>query len=375
MEMWEKSRVHSPRPEFCRTQQRQTNILVCRIFFTRRVGGIGALNFRKLYLNKKMIKTNTKQHTLGLILLSMTAIVWGAGFVLNDQLLDATFYKTPALLNALRFGISTLCLLAVFNKKIRFNKQILLYSGLGGVLLFVGFLLQTIGQKYTAPSHSGFFTASYVMFVPFIGWIAYKKCPRWFSFVGVALAVIGLVVLNFKNDDMGAKNILLGDVLTLLCAVMFAVQIFWTEYSLRSNKVDFVQLTFWQIAIAAVLFILYSAIFESKYYTSMTFDVSYCWWRLLIVIFGGTAFAYYSQTFAQMHLNATESSLIMACESPIGAFLSMVLLIEPFSWQTTVGGLLVIAAVILVEVAPTIVHKKHHPTNDITTDDTENGGS
>ena len=321
-----------------------------------------------------MIKAN-KQHSIGLILLSMTALIWGAGFVLNNQLLTATFFNTPALLNAFRFVISTLCLLAIFNKKIKFNKHVLLYGGLGGVFLFVAFLLQTTGQKYTTPSHSGFFTASYVMFVPFISWIAYRKRPRWISFVGVAVAIVGLVVLNFKNDEMGAEKMWLGDILTLLCAVIFALQIFWTEYSLKTNKVDFVQLTFWQIAVGAVLFVVYSAIFESKYYTSLSFDIDYIWWRLLIVILGGTAFAYYSQTFAQIHLNATESSLIMACESPIGAFLSMILLIEPFSWQTVIGGLLVIAAVILVEVVPTILNKKHQQQANQPDDETENDGS
>ena len=314
-----------------------------------------------------MIKPN-KQHTVGLILLSMTAIFWGAGFVLNDQLLEAVFFNTPSLLNALRFSIATLCLLAIFNKKIRFNKHILLYGGLGGVMLFAAFLSQTIGQKYTTPSHSGFFTASYVMFVPFISWIVYKKRPRWIMFAGAAVAIVGLTVLNFQTKQVGRENMWIGDILTIFCAVMFALQIFWTDYSLKKNKVDFVQLTFWQVAVAALLFVLYSAIFESKYYTAMTFDISYCWWRLLIVIFGGTAFAYYAQTFAQNHLSSTETSLILACESPIGAFLSMILLIEPFGWQTIVGGLLVIAAVILVEVVPTVSRKKTRQADTATAD-------
>ena len=318
-----------------------------------------------------MIKRTNRQHTIGLILVLMTAIFWGAGFVLNDQLLRAGFANTPSLLNALRFGVATLCLLAVFNKRIRFNKHILLYGGLGGVMLFAGFLSQTIGQKYTTPSHSGFFTASYVMFVPFISWIAYKKRPQWIMFVGAAVAIVGLVILNFKIGDMGRKNMWIGDLLTIFCAVMFALQIFWTDYSLKKHKIDFVQMTFWQVTAAALLFVLYSAIFESKHYTSINVDMSYCWWRLLIVIFCGTAFAYYSQTYAQNHLNATETSLIMGCESPIGAFLSMILVIEPFSWQTVVGGVLVIAAVILVEVVPTLTNRKHKQANPITAEDTQ----
>ena len=186
-------------------------------------------------------------------------------------------------------------------------------------------------------------------------------------FVGVAVAVAGLVALNFKNDNLGGENTWIGDVLTIFCALMFALQIFWTDFSLKKNKVDYVQLTFWQIAVAAVLFVLYSAIFESKFYSSLSIDMSFCWWRLLIVIFGGTAFAYYAQTFAQIHLSPTETSLIMACESPIGAFLSMVLVIESFSWQTVIGGVLVIIAVIMVEVIPTVSCKKRHDSENVDT--------
>ena len=302
-----------------------------------------------------MVKTGKKQHVIGLILLSMTALFWGAGFVLNDKLLDAAFFDTPALLLTMRFGIAALCLLVVFNKRIRFNKQILLYGGLGGLMLFGGFLMQTIGQKYTVPSHSGFFTASYVMFVPFITWIAYKKRPSWFSFVGVAIAVIGLVILNFNLKEVGAENTLIGDGITIACAVMFALQILWTDYSLKKNKIDYVQLTFWQVAIAALLFILYSAIFESKHYTAINLSaLNDCWWQLLIVIFGGTAFAYYAQTYAQKNVSPTETSLILGCESAIGAILSMILGVEAFSWQTIVGGALVLTAVALVEVVPSI---------------------
>ena len=313
-----------------------------------------------------MVNTDKKSHAIGLILLFLTALFWGAGFVLNDMLLgEELFYYTPSLLLSLRFGIAALCLLAIFNRKIRFNKQILLYSGVGGLLLFAGFLMQTIGQKYTVPSHSGFFTASYVMFVPFITWIAYRKRPSWFCFVGVAVAVVGLVILNFNIEEFDASNVWLGDVLTAACAIIFAVQIFWTDYTLKKDKVDCVQLTFWQVAFAAVLFILYSAIFESRSYVSINLaTVGDHWWQLVIVIFGGTAFAYYAQTYAQKFVSTTETSLILGCESAIGALLSMALLIEPFSWQTIVGGLLVLAAVVLVEVVPTVISKRNKQPSD-----------
>ncbi len=298
-------------------------------------------------------------------MLIAVAVLWGAGFVLNAQLLSLGFGDAPQLLNALRFVISALCLLAIFNKKIHLDKHILLYGAVGGALLWAGFLLQLIGMKYTTPSHSGFFTASYVIAVPFIAWIVYRKHPHWSIFVGAAVAIAGLTVLNFNNEETGFS--LQGDLLTLAGALCFALQIVWADYLLKKGKTDYIQLTFWQIAFAAVLFLGYTLIFESKHYAAMHFDAGTELWRLAIVILGGTAFAYYAQTFAQIHLSPSETSLILSCESPIGAFISMLIGMEPFAWQTIAGGLLVICAVVLVELVPEL-HRKRRHADDSPTD-------
>lgn len=299
-------------------------------------------------------------------MLSAVAVFWGAGFVLNKELLNLSFNDTPALLNALRFGISALCLLAVFNKKIRFNKKILLYGGVGGILLFAGFSTQLIGLKYTTPSHGGFFTASYVVMVPFIAWIAYRRRPHWVVFVGTALAIGGLVLLNFTNSEQTSSS-WIGDLLTIAGALCFALQIVWADFVLKKNKTDYVQLTFWQVVTAAVLFILYTVIFESRNYAAMHFDVGPNLWRLAIVVLGGTAFAYYAQTYAQLHLSPSETSIIMSCESPIGTFLSMVMGLEAVLWQTIVGGCMVIVAVIIVEVVPCLHFKRKTATSQVPT--------
>lgn len=289
-------------------------------------------------------------------MLCAVAVFWGAGFILNAQLLNLGFTDTPQLINAMRFGLSALLLAVIFNKKIRLEKHSVLYGLVGGALLFVGFSTQLIGIKYTTPSHSGFFTAAYIVLVPFIAWIAYRKRPHWSVFVGAAVAIVGFVVLNFSKNESGAS--VKGDMITLLGALCFALQIVWADYILKKNKTDYVQLTFWQVTFAAALFVLYTVIFESNRYAALSLDMGKVSWRLAIVVFGGTTFAYYAQTFAQLHLSPSETSLIMSCESPIGAFLSMAIGLENFVWQTIVGGVLVICAVVLVELVPNLRLKR-----------------
>lgn len=299
-----------------------------------------------------MLKQNDKR-ILSLCMLFATALIWGAGFVLTDQLLTSSFNATPALLNTIRFSIGALCLLAIFNKKIKLNKTILLYGGVGGILLFAGFLLQIIGQKYTTPAHSGFFTASYIVFVPFISWIFYKKRPKWISLAGVVVAITGLTILNL-SDASGEENTLVGDLLTLASALMFALQIAWADFALKRDKTDHVQMAFWQIAFAATLFLLYSLAAESKNYAAIQWNLQSNWWRIAIISLGGTAFAYFAQTYAQKYITSTETSLMLSFESPSGAIISIIVGSDVFGWKIAVGGTLVLVAILLVEVVPNL---------------------
>lgn len=295
-------------------------------------------------------------------MLSVTAIFWGAGFVLNDDLLKSAFESTPNLLNTIRFGVATLLMAIIFARKLRFSPKTLLYAGIGGALLFVGFTLQLYGLKHTTPSHNGFLTAAYVVFVPFIAWFLRKKRPSWVTFVGVAVAFIGCVVLNLKavTTQASVSDTLVGDILTFAGSVMFAAQIALTDYAYAKQEIDYPNMTFWQILTATVLFVLYSAIFESGSYSAVvaSFDPAYCIWRLLIVSLGGTAFAYFAQGYAQKHLDPTETSIILACESPIGAIISIIVGSEIFMWSTAVGGALIVASVLITELIPRFLEKR-----------------
>lgn len=285
-------------------------------------------------------------------MLSLTALFWGAGFVLNDGLLTNFFYDTPILLNAIRFGLSTIIFLCLFARKIQWNVKNMLYSAIGGIFLFSAFTLQVYGLRLTTPAHSGFFTAAYIVFVPFIAWIAFRKRPCFSTFIGIVVAIVGLAILNFKSPS-GNKDTLVGDLITLCSALMFSLQIVWSEISLKKG-VDHFTFTTLQMLAASILFGIATLSIEHKAYASLSFDWTKGGWQLALVVLGGTAFAYFAQTFSQQHLNSSETALIMGCESPVGAALSLLVGTDVFSWNIFVGGFLVILAVVLVEVVPTL---------------------
>lgn len=292
-------------------------------------------------------------------MLSITAVVWGVGFLLSDWLLQNGFSKIPITLNAIRFGIAALVLIAVFCRKIKLNKQMLLFGGIGGAMLFGGFGLQLIGLNYTTPAACGFFTASYALFVPFIVWIFRKKRPSLLVMIGVVSALVGLLLMNIPKElQQSDSNGLLGNMLTLCGSLFFAFQIVLADYALNDKKVDPISMTVTQVATCAILFVVTALIFECKNYQAVSIAWNNSWWAIAVISLLGTAFAYFAQTFAQNHLKPAEISIIIACESPIGAVLSVAIGFEQFSWQLCVGGFFVVLAVVFVEILPNVVKKK-----------------
>ena len=113
---------------------------------------------------------------------------------------------------------------------------------------------------------------------------------------------------------------------------------------------------------ATLFFGLATLLFETKRINISQIDLSYCSWRIAIVALGGTSFAYYAQTYAQNHLPPSETALIMVCESPIGAIISVAIGLDLLTWQLVVGGVLVMFSVVVVEVLPNLFDCKKRTT-------------
>lgn len=302
-----------------------------------------------------MVTNNNQKRTISIVMLCAVALVWGAGFVLADSLLADGFASTPGLQNAFRFVFGAMFLVIVLWKDIKLSWKNVMYGAIGGAMLFCGFTFQLMGQTYITPAHCGFFTALYFVITPFIAWIVYKKAPNLSIFVAVALAVAGFVVLNL--DKMPTAEESLGILFTVIGAFMFALQIVYGDYLLKKDKIQSNNLVVLQLVFASILFVLYTLIFESHKYSSLNISIANVWWKIAIVSILGTGFAYYAQTYAQKYVKPTQTSLILTCETPIGAIISITLGIDKFSWNIVVGGLLVIGAVVLAEFAPLWVNK------------------
>ncbi len=232
---------------------------------------------------------------LGILGLLTVTVIWGGGFVASDMALETL---SPFQIMVIRFLIAAVLMTLLGVKQIRTISREEARCGIWlGSALFGGFALQIIALQYTTPSKNAFLTATNVVLVPFIALVIYRKKIEVRSLIGAGMALVGAGVLSLKDDF----SIGLGDGLTLLCAVCFALQIFLTgEYvgRIRPAVLNFLQMTTACVLSAAGLLL-------SGDYTFAPSARSF-----LAVLYLGvvsTTITYLLQTVSQKYVDETKS--------------------------------------------------------------------
>lgn len=218
-------------------------------------------------------------------------------------------------------------------------------GGILGLLALGGFILQTVGLRYTTPAHSGFLTGLSVLIVPFVARFAYGRPVRASSWGGVALAVAGLFVLTRPFGEGLSAAIRLGDALTTGCAVAFAFQIVLTsEWSPRHPLGPFVLA---QLAAGLAGALLYLPLDAAR------LDAAGLPRLLGTALFTGvpmTAGAAFVMAWAQRRTSAVRAALIFSLEPVSAALFSHLYGGEPLAAADWAGGALVVLGVLVGEV-------------------------
>lgn len=274
---------------------------------------------------------------MGELLLVLTAIIWGSGFVASAVALE---HYTPYQILAGRFLIGAVILSLIFFKKFnKLNKSTLIKGALLGLFLYIAFALQTVGLQFTTPSKNAFLTAVNVVIVPFIGFLLYKRKIDMYELTGAILAVVGIAVLSLKLSS----DINVGDVLTLGCAVGFAFHIFYTAKFVKTE--DPVVLTIVQMVTAAVIGCIV-ILFRGE--TSFSVESEGVMNLLYLGIFS-TTIAFLMQTVAQKYITETKAAIILATESFWGMVFSIIILSEIMTGRMIIGAFLILLAILISE--------------------------
>ena len=276
----------------------------------------------------------------GELLMLITAIMWGSGFVGMAIGLE---HFTVLQLMAGRFTLATILLSVIFYKKLRlFNWSIIWRGALLGGILFFAFVLQTYGLSYTTPSKNAFLTSINVLVVPIIAFIVYKRGFDRYEVIAAMIAIIGIGFLSLTDSF----TIQLGDLLSILCAIAFAFDIFYTNVFVK--KEDALALTIVQFMTASLLSII-GVLMLGEIPTSINTE------GFLILLYLAvfcTLVAYVCQNVGMQYANPTKSAIILSMESLFGTLFSVWILQELLTGRMIVGCVLILIAVLIAELKP-----------------------
>ncbi len=248
-----------------------------------------------------------------LILLLLTAMIWGFAFV--AQLIGADYVGTFTF-NGIRFllgGLSLFPVIFLFEKKASDKAKLkrTFYVGiLAGVILCSASTLQQFGIEITGSAgKAGFITGLYMVLVPIIS-IFLKKKTNLNSWLGAFLALFGLYLLCFTE---GFSSVGVGDVVLLIGSVLWALHIIVIDRFV--NEIYSLRFAMTQFFVSGVISIVCALIFEDVSMASVL-DAKF---PILYAGLMSVGVAYTCQIIGQKYADPTMASIVLSTESVFSA--------------------------------------------------------
>lgn len=281
------------------------------------------------------------------LLLFLAAAIWGVAFVAQSVGMD---YVGPFTFNCVRSLIGSAVLVPVIflfqGKKPEAqsrpeDKKTLIKGGICcGLILCAASNFQQLGIQYTSVGKAGFITACYIVLIPILGVFLGKKCSRN-TVIAVALSVAGLYLLCMSG---GVDGINRGDVLVMVCAVLFSFHIMVIDHF--SPMVDGVKLSCIQFLVSGLLSGVCMFLFENP----QVGQILMAWMPILYAGVLSCGVAYTLQIVGQKGMDPTICSLILSLESSISVIAGWAILSQKLSGRELFGCVLMLAAIVLAQI-------------------------
>jgi drug/metabolite transporter (DMT)-like permease len=292
---------------------------------------------------------NKKQ--LGSLLLLLTAIIWGTAFAAQRAGRGAiepfSFVAARMALSAAAVGLPA-CFLSRSRARSasvpagerKDRRRATLLGGLCcGAFLGLASLFQQAGIVTTEAGKAGFITAMYMLLVPVLELLLFRRRHGALVWCAVALGVAGMYLLCVTDGLSLAR----GDALVGVCALLFAGHILCC--GLFAGRCDPLALSAIQFAAAALLAAAAAAAFEhptGEKLLSALWPILYCG-----LVSGGIG--YTLQMIAQRYTEPAVASLLMSLEAVFAVLAGALLLGERMSGREALGCALMFAAILLVQ--------------------------
>ena len=288
-------------------------------------------------------------------MLVLTAMIWGAAFVAQRSGMEnvgpLTFFAARTVLAAAAINTVSLMLdkAGVRNRAKRSEAEEKVYRAISvkggifcGIFLAAASIFQQMGLKYTPAGKAGFITAMYMLLVPILHFLIFRKRKSVLVWLAVLSGVFGLYLLCITEGF----RLTGGDSLECICALLFSFHILCCDHFAAQG--DPVRISGIQFITAAVIGVLLAFIIEEPSWSSISTAVLpllYC--GLLSGALGHTL-----QIAAQKYTDPTVASLLMSLESVFAVIAGAILLGERMNARELAGCAVMFAAIVLVQITP-----------------------
>ena len=285
------------------------------------------------------------------LLLTLAAFIWGTAFVAQSAGLELIGNFTfLCLRSCLAVVVLTPVSWYIFRSNRRkvgegehgenktfISKRLVLGGVLCGGAVCLASLVQQYGIIYSSVGKSGFLTTLYILIVPVLGLI-FKRRVKPVLWLCIAIATCGMYFLCVTESG----SVGVGDVLLVMCAFLFAVQIMIVDHFVQT--VDGVRLSLVQFGVSAVISAIGMFAFESPDPVA----IGQAWLSIFYAGVLSSGIAFTLQIVAQKNLNPTVASLLMSLESVFAA-LAGAFFGERLSGREIFGCALVFLAIIIAQ--------------------------
>lgn len=308
-------------------------------------------------MNEQQNKTQLK----GVLILLLTAIIWGASFVSqsvgSESVEPFTFMAVRTLMGATVLVPFILVSDKLSGRKLsteqikerkKNDKKAIKYGAILGIFLAAATNLQQFAFNYSTAGKIAFITAMYMFFVPIFGLFIKKRIP-FLTWICIMLGFVGLFFLCFKGGDSFKMN--RGDTLALICAVFFTFQILLIEKF--SQECDGIKLSCAQFYSAGFISLIFMLIFEKP----ECVGIKQAGLALLYSGIMSCGVAYTLQVVGQKYCEATIASLIMCMESVFAALSAALLIHERLTGREILGCVIMFTAIVVSQLSGTLKKK------------------
>ncbi len=268
----------------------------------------------------------------GLLAILSVAALWGGTFTAMKSAFSLAD-PMPFLLVRFALALAILSLAYLISGR---RPSLSRMGMLAGIMVFSGFALQMEGLRDISATKSAFITGLNVPLVPLFELILFGRRPRLRAILAIILGITGLALLTevIHGIPLGA-----GDILTLGCAVAWALQIVVVDRASKGIPPE--DVTFDE-SLVTVLLAAASMPILGEY--SLPPDPVV----VMAVLYSGilaTVLAFYLQAWAQVRISPESAALGLMAEPVFAYAFAWLILGEILTPIQLIGALLILVSI------------------------------